>query len=102
LEGFLNVIATIQALAEQNLSLRGHRESLVGDSNPGNFLALLKYLAKCDPVMTEHLDSVSGKPGCLSYFSPDIQNELINLLGARVCQTVIHQSRRPSTAVYFI
>jgi hypothetical protein len=38
--------------------------------------------------MREHLDSVSGKPGCLSYFSPDIQNELINLLGARVRQTI--------------
>jgi hypothetical protein len=39
--------------------------------------------------MREHLDSVSGKPGCLSYFSPDVQNELINLLGKRVRQTII-------------
>jgi hypothetical protein len=70
------------------LPLRGHRESLVSDPNLGNFLALLKYLAKFDPVVREHLDSVSGKPGCLSYSSPDIQNELINLLGARVRQTI--------------
>jgi hypothetical protein len=79
--------ATDQTLAKQNLNLRGHRESLVSDQ--GNFLALLKYLAKFYPVMREHLDSVSGKPGCLSYFSPDIQYELINLLGARVHQTII-------------
>jgi hypothetical protein len=65
------------------LPLRGHRESLIGEPNPGNFLALLKYLAKFDPVMREHLDSVSGKPGYLSYLSPDVQNELVNLLGAR-------------------
>jgi hypothetical protein len=39
--------------------------------------------------MREHLDSVSGKPDSFPYFSPDIQNELINLLGARVRQTVI-------------
>jgi hypothetical protein len=52
-------------------------------------LALLKYLEKFDPVMREHLDSVSGKPGCLLYFSPDIQNEMINLLGAKVRQTII-------------
>jgi hypothetical protein len=38
--------------------------------------------------MREHLDSVSGKPGCLPYFSPDTQNELINLLGPRVRQTI--------------
>jgi hypothetical protein len=38
--------------------------------------------------MREHLNSVSGKPGCLSYFSPDIQNEFINLLGARERQTI--------------
>jgi hypothetical protein len=82
------ITVTVQTLVQQNLPLRGHRESLVSDPNSGNFLALLKYLAKFDPVMREHLDSVSGKPGCLSYFSPDIQYELINLLGARVCQTI--------------
>jgi hypothetical protein len=82
------ITATVQTLAQQNLPLRGHRESLVSDPNSGNFLALLKYLAKFVPVVREHLDSVSGKPGCLSYFSPDIKNELINLLGAKVRQTI--------------
>jgi hypothetical protein len=71
-----------------NLSLLGRRESLVGDSSPGNFLALLKFLAKYDLFTREHLDPVSGKPGCLCYFSPDIQNELINLLGVRLRRTV--------------
>jgi hypothetical protein len=82
------ITATVQTVAQQNLPHRGHRESLVSDPNPGNFLALLKYLAKFDPVMREHLDPVSEKPGCLSYFSLDTQNELINLLGARVHQTI--------------
>jgi hypothetical protein len=62
--------------------------SLVSDPNPGNFLALLKYLETFDLVVREHSDSVSGKPGCLSYSSPDIQNEFITLLGARVRQTI--------------
>jgi hypothetical protein len=44
--------------------------------------------------MGEHMDLVSGKPGCLSYFSPDIKNELINLLGARVCQTIVSSIQR--------
>jgi hypothetical protein len=55
------IAATVQTLAKQNLNLRGRRESLVSDPNPGNFLALLKYLAKFDSVMREHLDSVPGK-----------------------------------------
>jgi hypothetical protein len=47
---------------------------LVRHTNPRNFMALLKYLAQFGPVMTEQLEPVSGKPSCLSYFSPDIQN----------------------------
>jgi hypothetical protein len=38
--------------------------------------------------MKEHLNSVSGIPDCLSYFPPDIQNELVKPLGARVHQTI--------------
>jgi hypothetical protein len=39
---------------------------------------------KLNPRIQDH--EVSGKPGCLSYFSPNIQNELINLLRGRVRQ----------------
>lgn len=85
------VIATVQTLAQQNLALRGHRESIVDDDNcrPGNFLALLKYLAKFDPVMRAHLQSVSENPGSVSYLSPRVQNEVINLLGEHVRKTII-------------
>jgi hypothetical protein len=62
------VTTTVHSLAQQNLPLRGHRESLVSDPNLGNFLALLKYLDKFDPAMREHLDSVSGETGCLHTF----------------------------------
>ena len=34
----------VQTLTEQNLALIGRRESITNDPNPGNFLALLKYL----------------------------------------------------------
>jgi hypothetical protein len=54
------VNVTIQTPAQENLFLRGHRESLVGDSNSGNFLALLKYLAKFDSLMKERFDPVCG------------------------------------------
>jgi hypothetical protein len=41
---------TNRTLAQQNLSLWGHRESLAGESDPGNFMALLKYLENFEPV----------------------------------------------------
>jgi hypothetical protein len=58
------ITATVQSLAQHNLYLPGHCESLVGDFNRGNFVVLLKYLKKFGPVMKKHLKSVSGKPGC--------------------------------------
>ena len=52
------ILHGIKYLAEKNLVLRGHRESLQADSdsNVGNFLGLMKFLAFFDPVLREHLD----------------------------------------------
>ena len=83
------VIATVKTLAQHNLALRGHRESVTNNPNPGNFLVLLKYLIKFDLVMISNLDSVSRKSGCISYLSPTIQNGIISLLGERVSKYII-------------
>lgn len=92
------IIATIQTLAQQNLALRGHRESITEESNPGNFLALIKYLSKFDPVMKSHVDAVTANKKFLSYFSPDIQNEIISLLGNTVRKSIITAIKN---AIYF-
>jgi predicted nucleic acid-binding Zn-ribbon protein len=63
------VTVTIKNLAQQKLPLRGHCQSLISDTNPRHFMALLKNLAKFDPVRRHHLDSGSGKPGCVIHFS---------------------------------
>lgn len=97
------IIATIQTLAQQNLALRGHRESVLEETeettcSSGNFLALLQYLAKFDPVMRAHFQSVSNNPRHLSYLSPRIQNEIINFLGDHVRSNIITSCKR---AKYF-
>ncbi|XP_065654552.1 uncharacterized protein LOC136081182 [Hydra vulgaris] len=83
------VTAAIQMLTQQNLALRVHNEFLQSDEKSGNFLALMKFLAKFDPFMKEHLESVSSKSGSLSYISHGIQNKLINLLGSKVRKSII-------------
>ena len=56
------VLHGIKYLAEQNLVLRGHRESLQAgsDLNVGNFLGLMKFLAVFDPVLQKHLGFIES------------------------------------------
>ena len=47
-------------------------------------MALIKLLAKHDPVINAHLES--PKLRNVSYISPHIQNELINIIGKNIIQ----------------
>lgn len=87
----LRILSTVKVLAEQNLAFRGHRESLDDDSseNPGNFLALLKYLGNFDTVLRQHLHKAALNPKTPSYLSHDIQNEFINLMANAVKKSII-------------
>ena len=44
------ILHTVKLCATQNLPLRGHRESLQQSENPGNFLAVLKLIARYDTL----------------------------------------------------
>jgi len=45
-------------LGRQGLALRGHKECGGPDVNEGNFIELLKLLAKYDGLLNDHLSSV--------------------------------------------
>ncbi|GFV86578.1 probable ATP-dependent RNA helicase DDX20 [Trichonephila clavipes] len=76
-------------LAKQNLALCGHRED-DPSTNRGNFLELVHLLAKYDPVLREHLVRIKmGQNSSLTYMSPQIQNEFIEILGNKVCQVIV-------------
>ena len=64
-------------LASCNLAFRSHREE-VSSLGSGHFLAMVTLLAQYDPVLKER---VSKSEGSVRYLSPQIQNELISLLG---------------------
>jgi hypothetical protein len=76
-----SVAEAILFCARQCIALRGDHEDLVDESiNSGNFLALLRLLAKHDPLLQEHLDLNLHKSNS-QYISPTIQNELIEIMG---------------------
>ena len=65
------------------MALRGHREEISSDGNPGNVLALLKGYAEAD-VLHAHL--YKPKARNTTYLSPTFQNEIINLIGHDIVQ----------------
>ena len=59
----IRVIDTVILLGKQDLAFRGHESSLASESsvNLGNFLEILKYLAKYDDVIAAHLEKVEDE-----------------------------------------
>ena len=62
--------------AKQNIAFRGHDES-EDSSNPGNFRAIVEILSRHDQDLKRRMEVL---PACVNYKSPEIQNELIELL----------------------
>lgn len=73
----ISIIEVLMICARQDISLRGHRES-VESNNRGNFLEILSLLARHDPVVEQYLHN---NPRNATYTSPDIQNTLLKVVG---------------------
>lgn len=74
------ILAGVQYLAETNSAFRGSSSTLYERDN-GNFLKLMEMLATFDPPMREHLRRVRDKKTHVHYMGPEIQNEMISLIG---------------------
>lgn len=74
--------------AQQDIGLRGHRESQ-SSLNRGNFLEILSLVASQDTTVQERL--LCG-PRNAVYTSPDIQNSLLNVMAnivrKKICNAV--------------
>ena len=93
-----SVIAVIKFLSKQNLPFRGHREDS-NSRNQGNFLETLKLLSNYSAVINEHIFGTQlSKKGMITYLSPAIQNELIELLNKKVKHLILEEIK---TAKYF-
>ncbi|XP_072039158.1 uncharacterized protein [Amphiura filiformis] len=82
---------------KQCIGLRGDKEKRDQQGNPGNFLAALKLLANHDVVLKRHLNKPRLRNAL--YVSPQIQNELIDIIGQEFIQKSILKEVRD--AKYF-
>lgn len=84
LDRFINVTLT---LVSNNLAFGGHFEN--NESvNKCNFLSIIDQLAMYDPLLKELL---SRPAGSVKYLSPEIQNELIDILFESVQKEIISE-----------
>ncbi|XP_065658010.1 uncharacterized protein LOC136082530 [Hydra vulgaris] len=86
------------------MALRGHRKKFsTADegANIRNFLALLKLLAEYDLLNANHLQHAKENSGSVSYLSPDIQNEFINLLACTVRDKLLTRIKRIESIYLF-
>nr|CAI5841911.1 unnamed protein product [Callosobruchus analis] len=80
---------------ENNLPLRGSHER-IGESGSGVFLSAVDMIAKFDPELRAHIGSLHK--GNVSYFTPYIQNELVDILASEVKKQILDDVR---AAKYF-
>ena len=90
-------IKSIILCGRQNISLRGHRDSSLDlerdeTASHGNFWALLHFRAAAgDLVLREHR---AHAPRNATYTSPDVQNQIIDILGDYVRRKILSQLQK--------
>ena len=82
-----NIVKTLIFLGRQGISLRGHREN-EESLNRGNFLELLMFQAKSNPLINRFF---ANKEKSTTYTSPGIQNELLNIIGENIRDSTINE-----------
>ena len=87
------IIEVILLCGRQNIPLRGHVEER------SNFFAILHEIAKTDQVLSDHLEFSANTR--VTYTSPDIQNELIELCGAEILNQLVDACKRSPCFAYY-
>ena len=88
-----DVIETVMTLAQQEVSLRGHRdhgpldlESIPGPGKEGNLKAFLRYRALGDKQLYENIQNA---PKNMTLTSPKIQNQIIQVCGDAIKESLL-------------
>lgn len=78
------ILEVLLTCSQQEIALRGHDESM-NSLNRGNFLEILKLVSRHNEIVKERL---TCGPKNAVYTSPNIQNELLHIMGEMV-QSII-------------
>lgn len=81
------IVDAIIFCGKQCIALRGDSENINDPGNCGNFLEILKLLSKENDLLSKHLSNPNNKNA--TYVSPDIQNQLISVIGFDIIQADI-------------
>lgn len=85
------IVDAVILCGRQNLAFRGHRDDSkhleTNDVNPGNFLEILKYGARCANISFE--DFLHSNPRNATYRSKTTQNQLIDICGELVTREIV-------------
>jgi len=83
------ILDIIRFLARQGIAFRGHKEDSTSD-NKGNFLELVHFIAKYHPPLNEW---ITTHPGNVSWLSPPIQNELLQMIAGECVEAIATNCR---------
>ena len=90
-----SVIEILLLCSQQEIALRGHRESELS-ANRGNFLEILKLVAAHDQIVYHRLND---GPKNAAYTSPEIQNTLLNVMG-NIVQSFVSSAKIEYTPAF--
>lgn len=91
----LTIFRAVLFLARQNVSLRGHNETLTSD-NRGNFLELVHLLGIYNPYLSCHLNKISenAQKNRLTFLSNDSQNKMLEILSDMVREQILSEIKK--------
>ncbi|CAB4003237.1 Hypothetical predicted protein [Paramuricea clavata] len=81
------IIDVVRLLGKLNLPFRGHREDK-NSLNKGVFKEFLEHIAKSDSLIEDHLRNSAENA---KYTSPEIQNQLIKVVGSAILDEIIRR-----------
>lgn len=89
------ILDAILHCVKNNDALRGTCEK-IGHPECGKFLNTIELISHYDPIIAQHIES--HKKNQVNYFSPIIQNDIINIVASKIRQHIISNIQK---AKYF-
>ncbi|GFT59749.1 zinc finger MYM-type protein 1 [Trichonephila clavipes] len=96
------VISVVKYSSIRGLAIRGTKK-IFGSPHIGNFMGTLELLAEFDPFICEHVELRELRPKSLiSYLSKTIYEQIIEIMGKQIIETITTHINNNDTKYYSI